>query len=150
MLTAVDEPSRNAGYDIVSFPERLRFVDIDERALASILEGETPADAGRVETVGERIVLVCVHGARDARCGECGPPLLEALKRSVARAGLDDVRVWGSSHVGGHRYAGNVLIYPDGVWYGRVRPRDADSIVNDHLVDGRIVDGFLRGRMLST
>lgn len=150
MLTAVDEPSHGPGFDVVVFPERRRFVDIDDRQAESILNGERPVDAGRVEAVGERIVLVCVHGARDARCGECGPPLLQKLRRAVVEAGLDDVRVWGSSHVGGHKYAGNVLIYPEGVWYGRVRPQDAERIVNDHLVGGRVVDGFLRGRMLST
>ena len=52
-----------------------------------------------------------------------------------------------TSHVGGHKYAGNVIVYPEGVWYGYVRPDDAGRIVREHLARGRFVTDLLRGRM---
>lgn len=36
-----------------------------------------------------------------------------------------------------------VLIYPEGVWYYGVKPDDVEEIVNEHLINGRIVDRLL-------
>ncbi|HKV33590.1 MAG TPA: (2Fe-2S) ferredoxin domain-containing protein [Pyrinomonadaceae bacterium] len=33
-----------------------------------------------------------------------------------------------------------VMIYPDGVWYAQVRAKDVPEIVEEHLVNGRVVD----------
>lgn len=32
-----------------------------------------------------------------------------------------------------------VLVYPEGVWYGQVRPEDVKEIIDEHLINGRIV-----------
>ena len=57
-------------------------------------------------------LLVCCHTARDARCGTLGPPLATALARAVRQRGLQQhVQVLATSHVGGHKYAGNVVVY---------------------------------------
>ncbi|GLB33574.1 putative sucrase/ferredoxin-like protein [Lyophyllum shimeji] len=53
-----------------------------------------------------------------------------------------------TSHVGGHKYAGNCLIYtPQGscVWYGRVSPHEVDSIVVHTIIHGRVLPPLLRG-----
>jgi (2Fe-2S) ferredoxin len=33
-----------------------------------------------------------------------------------------------------------VVVYPEAVWYGKVRPEDAAEIVEEHLVGGRPVE----------
>ena len=33
-----------------------------------------------------------------------------------------------------------VLVYPDGVWYAKVRPEDVPEIVDEHLLNGRVVE----------
>ncbi len=33
-----------------------------------------------------------------------------------------------------------VMIYPDGVWYAQVRESDVSEIVEEHIVNGRVVD----------
>ncbi len=33
-----------------------------------------------------------------------------------------------------------VMVYPDGVWYAQVRAEDVPEIVEEHLVNGRIVE----------
>ena len=33
-----------------------------------------------------------------------------------------------------------VMIYPDGVWYAQVRAKDVPEIVEEHLVNGRVVE----------
>lgn len=33
-----------------------------------------------------------------------------------------------------------VLVYPDGVWYAQVRPADVAEIIEEHLLNGRVVE----------
>jgi (2Fe-2S) ferredoxin len=33
-----------------------------------------------------------------------------------------------------------VLVYPDGIWYGQVRASDVPEIVEEHLINGRVVE----------
>lgn len=33
-----------------------------------------------------------------------------------------------------------VLVYPEGVWYGQVRAEDVPEIIEEHLVNGKIVE----------
>lgn len=33
-----------------------------------------------------------------------------------------------------------VMVYPDGVWYARVRPSDVSEIIEEHLIHGRVVE----------
>ncbi|KAF8633675.1 hypothetical protein AX15_001286 [Amanita polypyramis BW_CC] len=52
------------------------------------------------------------------------------------------------SHIGGHRYAGNCIIYsPQGsaVWYGRVSPHEVECIVTNTIIEGFVVPSLLRG-----
>ncbi|TFY83933.1 hypothetical protein EWM64_g53 [Hericium alpestre] len=53
-----------------------------------------------------------------------------------------------TSHIGGHRYAGNIIIYMPqgaGVWYGRVSTHEVEPIVHATILDGRILPPLLRG-----
>jgi len=151
-LTATDEPSAGPGIDLLVFPEALRYRVADQTSWRIVLRDQLLGGArARVESepLPGRHVFVCVHAARDERCGRCGPPLLVAVREAVAAAGLDDVTVRATSHVGGHKYAGNLLIYPEGVWYGYVRPADAARLVDEHLVRGRVLADLHRGTMLA-
>jgi (2Fe-2S) ferredoxin len=33
-----------------------------------------------------------------------------------------------------------VLVYPDGVWYAQVRAKDVPEIIEEHIVNGRVVE----------
>ena len=39
-----------------------------------------------------------------------------------------------------HSVISAVVVYPDAVWYGFVKPEDAAEIVTEHLVGGRPVE----------
>lgn len=92
-------------------PDRL--VEVVADLLASDPEPdadpEPGADPGPVSH-GVRDVLVCTHGSRDVCCGSDGTALYQAL---TARD-LPGVRVWRTSHTGGHRYAPTAVTFPDG------------------------------------
>jgi hypothetical protein len=53
--------------------------------------------------------------------------------------------VWQSTHVGGDRFAGNVLVLPHGLYYGRVGPEEVGALVAEQA-DGRIYLDRYRGR----
>lgn len=151
-LTATEEPSSGPGVDLLVFPEALRYQVADEADWRVVLREQLLGGARarvRSEPLPGRHVFVCIHAARDERCGRCGPPLLAAVREAVAAACLDDVTVRATSHVGGHKYAGNLLVYPEGVWYGYVRPDDAERLVHEHLVGGRVLTDLHRGTMLA-
>ena len=114
----------------VEHQEDMRGLDF-AAALASGSPG-TPVDGP--------LFLVCTHGKRDRCCARYGRPLYDALHE---RAGLD--RVWQSSHVGGDRFAGNVVVLPHGLYYGRVDPADVDGLLGAHAAESVVLDRF-RGR----
>ncbi len=151
-VTAVATPGTgpDGTVDLLVYPDAVRYVGVDDAAWNRIREvhiaGGRPAeDPGPVPLRGHD-VLVCVHGARDNRCGGCGPLVAGALRERLRDAGRDgDVRVHESSHVGGHTFAGNVIVYPAGTWYGYVRPGDADALVAA-ITGGKEWTSHVRGR----
>jgi hypothetical protein len=92
------------------------------------------------EPLAHPLFVVCTHGKRDRCCARYGRPLYDALC-DVA----DERSVWQSTHVGGDRFAGNLVSLPDGLYYGRVSPPDVWPLLEDH-VEGRIYLERYRGR----
>ena len=90
-------------------------------------------------TVDEEIYLVCTNGQRDLCCARFGLPLFEALAFEFGQ------RIWQTTHIGGHRYAPNLVALPSGMVYGYVDPEDGVSLVNEHDA-GLIRAANLRGR----
>lgn len=124
-------------------------------------------------------VLICGHEARDKRCGVLGKPLksefeaklrqkrmsivsappckedLSIVKPPVQFGAFKTARVGLISHIGGHKFAGNVIIrFPPlpghplsgmEVWYGRVEPRHVEGIVEETIVNGTVIQELLRG-----
>jgi len=96
------------------------------------------------ETAGHPLFLVCTHGKHDRCCAKFGRPLYDAVREQV-----EDGWVWQSSHVGGDRFAGNVVVLPEGLYFGRVEPADAWSLLDEYLA-GRIDLEHYRGRSAHT
>ncbi|WP_018549518.1 sucrase ferredoxin [Streptomyces sp. LaPpAH-108] len=84
------------------------------------------------------VVLVCVHGQHDICCAVRGRPVARALSERWPNL------VWESTHVGGDRFAANVVLLPDGVYYGRLDAESAVEVVGEHLA-GRVQADHLRG-----
>jgi hypothetical protein len=94
-----------------------------ELDMAKVTAGERP---GFGDPVGEPVYLVCTNGRHDRCCATYGRPLALAL---AERHG--DL-VWESSHVGGDRFAGNLVCLPSGHYFGRVGPAEADRVLGLH------------------
>ena len=86
------------------------------------------------------VFLVCAHGTHDACCALRGRPIAAAL--AAVRPG----QVWECSHVGGDRFAANVLVLPTGVLYGRVT-ESAVPLLAAGADAGVVQAEHLRGRV---
>jgi hypothetical protein len=106
------------------------------RGLERLAAGNAP---GFGSLVSEPVYLVCTHGRRNVCCARFGGPLAQAL---VAR---QPGRVWETTHVGGHRYAANLVILPHGLYYGPVDV-DAASAAIGGYEQGLVMPERYRGR----
>ena len=101
---------------------------------------DLPFDGAQGELDPSPIYLVCAHSKHDACCALRGRPVAAAL--AAVRPG----RVWETSHLGGDRFASNVLVLPLGLMYGRVLPFAAPEFVAAAEA-GDVIGALLRGRI---
>ncbi|MFU8840661.1 MAG: sucrase ferredoxin [Nitriliruptoraceae bacterium] len=94
---------------------------------------------GRGTRLAEPRWLVCTHARRDRCCATRGRPIADTL------AAIDPDGTWESSHLGGHRFAGTLLVLPHGLVYGNLDVVTAMQVVVAQR-DGRVVTEHLRGR----
>lgn len=99
-------------------------------------------------------VLICGHYQRDERCGLVGQDLVKEIRKKELCL---DANVGLISHVGGHKYAGNVILYKnypasdkargrhqDCLWFGKVLPPNL-SLLFKNLEEGKIPRDLYRG-----
>ena len=109
--------------------------DILDLDLAGLREGRSP---GLTRTT-PAVYCVCTHGRHDACCAERGRPVASAL----SAAHPEDT--WEVSHIGGDRFAGNLLVLPHGLYYGRLDAPSALAVAGSHEA-GELDLDRLRGR----
>ena len=125
--------------------------------------------------VKDVLILICGHGERDLRCGITGPVLRDTFNSMLRNRGIEvldgpvdiseepegrTARVGLISHIGGHKFAGNVILYIPpgtktkdgdhalagcGIWYGRVEPKHIEGIIKETILGGRIIEDLFRG-----
>jgi hypothetical protein len=100
---------------------------------------DVPLDAGAGPPSYDPVYLVCTHGRHDQCCAIRGRPVAATL--ATARP----EQTWECSHVGGDRFAANLVALPHGLYYGRV---DAARVVEvaEAYERGEVVPRVLRGR----
>lgn len=100
------------------------------------------------DAASSRDILVCTHGARDACCGKFGYPLYLELAQRAATASskAEQIRVWRSSHLGGHRFAPTLLDLPSGRMFGRMKAGDANAVVTGGAALRARLPEIYRGR----
>jgi len=113
-----------------------RAADVGDLDVAALLRGDETAG----EPIGHPLLLVCTHGKRDRCCARYGQKVCEALQRHAPPGWA-----WQSSHVGGDRFAGNVVALPEGLYFGHVEPDAVPSLI-DAYRSGRIYLDHYRGR----
>lgn len=105
-------PKAGPGFAGYERAERLVAVDRVEEAAIALARGDDGDPPGTNATVTDD-VLVCTHGKRDVCCGSQGTALVQALSADPAGFG-GTVRLWRTSHTGGHRFAPTAIVLPQG------------------------------------
>lgn len=99
------------------------------------------------------VILLCSQRTRDARCGQSAPLLRREFERHLRPLGLyrdlhderpGGVGIYFISHVGGHKYSANVMVYRrrDFEWYKKEAQRKGQG-EDDDRGDG--IDGGIEG-----
>jgi hypothetical protein len=96
-------------------------------------------DRSSFEAVAGPVAIVCTHGRRDVCCAERGRPLAHATAAAYPDA------TWESTHVGGDRFAANMVLFPHALYFGRVEAVRGPDVVEAYA-NGRIVLDRFRGR----
>lgn len=117
----------------LSLDDPAELLDLDWTRLG---RGEPPGYGNRVTGA---VYLACTNGRHDQCCATWGRPPAQAL------AGVAGDRAWECSHIGGDRFAGNLVCLPDGVYYGRLGPAEVPRVVALHE-RGRLDLEHYRGR----
>ncbi|MDQ3978840.1 MAG: sucrase ferredoxin, partial [Actinomycetota bacterium] len=122
-------PATSIEHRLITDPRELLDLDL------SPLRRGGPVGFG--EPWDEPLYLVCTNGRHDPCCAQLGRPVIRAL--------LDQPTAWECSHVGGDRFAGNLVCMPHGLYFGRVGPDSAVRVV-DAYAQGTIDLDHYRGR----
>ncbi|KAE8349708.1 Sucrase/ferredoxin-like-domain-containing protein [Aspergillus coremiiformis] len=131
--------------------------------------------ADAVDLCHSPVILICGHGGRDLRCGVMAPVLEKEFLKVLQAKGFtpadrdgqlidspDHAHIGLISHIGGHKYAGNVIVYMPprmkiknssiphplagkGIWYGRIEPKHVQGIVEETILGGKVVADHFRG-----
>ena len=91
------------------------------------------------EPVARQVLCVCTHGSHDPCCAERGRPVAAALAARFPE------ETWEVSHIGGDRFAGNVVCFPAGDYLGRLEASNAVRVLEAYVA-GEYVLPHLRGR----
>lgn len=96
---------------------------------------------GKPSATEKAHVMMCGgQGCISSKCGE----VVDAMKESLARHGIADaVRIVLTGCMGPCDMGPVAIVYPDATFYRRLRPKDADAIVEEHILNGRPVTRLL-------
>ncbi|KAJ5668171.1 uncharacterized protein N7477_006741 [Penicillium maclennaniae] len=153
-FTFVDSVSQTDVPDLVN-----RYIDNQDEKIDSAIVSPDAGMKGRPCEL-DYVVLLCSHRRRDARCGITAPLIKRELERHLRPLGLDrdaddsrpgGVGIFFVSHVGGHKFSANVLVYrkkdQQMIWLARVRPEHCEGLVKYTILQGKVVhpESQLRG-----
>ncbi|CAG8528418.1 16333_t:CDS:2 [Rhizophagus irregularis] len=150
-----NDSSSTKGNDILIFPENILIKDVTTKQVTDFykrflipenaenyLDNSYLDDNFIIEKMPYKaIIVICSHKRRDKRCGITGPLLKEEFDKVLKEKGLDPQTR--------HRFAGNVIVYKEGkgIWYGRVIPCHAKSIIEHTIIEGLVIKDLYRGSM---
>ncbi len=115
--------------------ERLPLTDADafmRLDLAAVATMRAPGLGERVEGA----LLVCTHGRREVCCAKFGRPVARALAERFGPL------TWETTHVGGDRFAANLVLLPSGGYFGRLDPDDAVRVAEAALAEHVDLDRY--------
>ena len=96
----------------------------------------------------EKHIFICTNQRAPGEkksCGEaCGLELIKEFKKQMKDQNLNSrMRAQKSGCLDACEYGPTVVVYPEGIYYGAVTPKDVNEIVQEHLVNNRPVERLI-------
>ena len=148
-LTKIIKYSKKIGEDYFSKFQKIEF-DVSSDKIDDLInklivnEDKDLIEQGLINNRDARDIFVCTHGSRDVCCASFGFPIYTKLKNTFQKSDDTSTRVWRISHIGGHRYAPNVIEMPSGRVWSRFEVDDIEGIFEKQYTVGE-VESFYRG-----
>lgn len=162
-----DNVTPNHVPDLISSVVNIAPINTDRPATVRKDDIQLPAGLSLRDCGHKCLILLCSQATRDARCGQSAPLLRRELERHLRPLGLyrdlnderpGGVGIYFISHVGGHKYSANMMVYRRAdseetteasqcIWLARIRPEDCENIVKYTVLQGKVVkpESQLRG-----
>jgi len=100
---------------------------------------DVPLDGSTGELSDRPVICVCTHARHDQCCAVKGRPVVTALAKHYPE------ETWECSHLGGDRFAATLVVFPEGLLYGRMTAAEAPALIEAHA-RGEVEPRWLRGR----
>lgn len=130
---------------------------LQKLAIDKSLELPTEIDGASVVADPNRsYIFLCSHKTRDKRCGLTAPVMKKEFDAQLRDRGLyrdiGDTRPGGvtvayTNHVGGHKFAANVMVFNKGgefAWFARCTPLNVGPIIKDTVLEGKVFPDIAR------
>lgn len=98
----------------------------------------------------KRHVFVCLNEREAGHPRSCckhrgADAVFKVLKEGAKKAGLkdDEVRINRAGCMEHCELGPSVVIYPEAIWYHVPTPEDAETILREHVIGGRVVEELL-------
>ncbi|KAG0264460.1 hypothetical protein DFQ27_001197 [Actinomortierella ambigua] len=142
--------------DMVGFHRHHVMTDSDDERIKYVTVGKTTFKV--LPWLPRAAIMICSHKKRDKRCGITAAILKKEFKHILRNKNIygdceDDVEIWLISHIGGHKFAGNVIVHRregQAIWYGRVDPCHCKAIVERTVLEGQVIKELFRGSMIGS
>jgi (2Fe-2S) ferredoxin len=89
-------------------------------------------------------VFICANQKPEPKkcCGEAnGTALIQAFQAALKERGLQtDIRAQRAGCLDTCAFGPSIVVYPEGVYYGKVQLEDVEEIVESHLVNDQPVE----------
>ncbi|CAO3639965.1 unnamed protein product [Cunninghamella echinulata] len=160
-LPSIYSTGGGGSYDILLLPDNVMITNVTRKKISMFVDfifGQPiPSTFDVQPSPWDQLILICGHQKKDKRCGTIGPLLQRSFENIIQQqqqnkkhqSANQNIQVMLVSHLGGHAFAGNVVLYTHhglrAIWYGRVTPCQCEDIINHSLNKDQILQQHLRG-----
>ncbi len=94
----------------------------------------------------EKHIFICENKREEGHPRSCcadkdSSQLKKLFKEKLKQRGLNHIiRANSSGCLDACEFGSAIVIYPEQTWYGNVLPEDVDEIIENHLINGNVVE----------
>ena len=115
------------------YPQAKMISGLNPEQVPEVLERwlDSPENPGLGwETLETEQLFVCTHGKHDLCCAKFGQTVYQRLREEASDRKLE-LDVWEASHLGGHRFAANLMRFPGGHSHGHLQEDMVPAFLDD-------------------